>query len=219
MDRPLSDTLGFLIVHDVEPIEIICDLILGMRDVAGESLGPGNVLGAGDGAHLGAVERHNITAHQGLIPAKGDECRAHPHDRLGIVVPECGDGSIVGPQLPHQPDRLKIATTAALEVARRSHLIEITPDVETEHISRMIAGTAGCRRHRPRKAQIDKIQTIDKGIDDASKTIRRNIIIDAGGKQTRLGSVSSFDEAHSIAPASFCRSHLHHLSTWQFVAY
>lgn len=44
----------------------------------------------------------------------------------------------------------------------------------------MIAGAAGCRRYRPGKAQIDKVQTVDKGIDDSGKTIRSDIIIDAG---------------------------------------
>ena len=60
----------------------------------------------------------------------------------------------------------------------------------------MIAGAAGCRRYRPGKAQIDKVLTVDKGIDDADKPIRSNGAINARGEQARLGSVRSFDEAH-----------------------
>lgn len=78
-----------------------------------------------------------------------------------------------------------------LKVTRRSDLVKIAPDAE--HISRTIVG-------RPVAvaiaAQTDKVYTVDKGIDDADKAIRSNIIINAGGAQARLGSVSSFDEPH-----------------------
>jgi hypothetical protein len=66
----------------------------------------------------------------------------------------------------------------------------------------MIAGAADGRCYRPGEAQIDTVQAVNKGIDDADEAIRCNIIINAGGEQARLGSVSSFDEAHSIAPIS-----------------
>lgn len=39
--------------------------------------------------------------------------------------------------------------------------------------------------------------------DDAGNPIRINVVINARAEQARLGSVSSLDEAHSIAPASF----------------
>ena len=72
----------------------------------------------------------------------------------------------------------------------------------------MIAGAADDRCYRPGEAQIDKVQAVNKGIDDADEAIRCNIIINAGGEQARLGSVGSFDEAHSIAP-NFWPPHLH----------
>lgn len=48
----------------------------------------------------------------------------------------------------------------------------------------MIAGAARCRRYRPGKAQIDKVQTVDKGIDDADKSIRSNIVSALGSFRT-----------------------------------
>ena len=42
---------------------------------------------------------------------------------------------------------------------------------------------------------------VGKGID-VSKAIKRDMLVETAGKQTRLGPASSFDEAHSIVPAS-----------------
>jgi hypothetical protein len=33
----------------------------------------------------------------------------------------------------------------------------------------MIVRAAGCRRYRPGKSQIEKVQTVEKGIDDADE--------------------------------------------------
>jgi hypothetical protein len=50
----------------------------------------------------------------------------------------------------------------------------------------MIAGAADGRCYRPGEAQIDKVQTVNKGIDDADEAIRCNIIM----KPIRLPPIS-----------------------------
>jgi hypothetical protein len=170
-----------------------------MRDVAREPFGASYVLWAGDGTHLRAVERDRAPANKALFPTELHERCARRYDRAGKVVPEGGDGAVVRLQPPHQPDRLKIAATGTLEMSRRSNLVEIAPYIEAQHIARMIAGPASGGRYRPCEAQIDKVQTVDKGIDDADKAIRRNIVVNARGEQAGLRSIGSFDEAHKTS--------------------
>lgn len=60
----------------------------------------------------------------------------------------------------------------------------------------------------PDEAILPSLQGCDDSLkalrhDDAGKPIRINVVINARGGQASLGSVSSRDEAHSIAPASF----------------
>jgi len=57
--KPLRDGL----VDDVQAVEIIGDLLFGMRDVPCKPLRPGDVLRTGDGLHLGAGERDRLAAH------------------------------------------------------------------------------------------------------------------------------------------------------------
>jgi len=70
----------------------------------------------------------------------------------------------------------------------------------------MIAGAADCRRHRPRKAQIDKGHTVYKGVDDANKTIRSNIAsMPAGSRLAWVRSDPSMKPMRLLPPVSACR--------------
>jgi hypothetical protein len=62
MQGVIIETLSNRIIHDVEPVQIVGDLLLCVRDIAGEPIGAGNILRAGDGAHLGPVQRNQPTA-------------------------------------------------------------------------------------------------------------------------------------------------------------
>jgi hypothetical protein len=198
MEWLIIESLGDRLVDDIQPVEIVGDLFLGMRDVAREPFGTSYVLGAGDGAHLRAVERDRAPANKVLFPTELHERDARRYDRAGKVVPE-GGGAVVQLQPPHQPDSLKISATGTLEMPRGSNLVEIAPDIEAQHIARMITGPASGGRFRPCEAQIDKVQTVDKGIDDADKAIRRNIVVNVRGEQAGLRSIGSFDAAHKTS--------------------
>jgi hypothetical protein len=120
-----------MLVHDVEAVEIVGDLALGVRDVARQALGAGDVLRAGDGPHLRPVKRNHASADQALLATELHEGGAGPHDRVRVVVPEGGDGAVVGREAAHQPERLQVAGARAFQHARGAHLVEIAPDVES----------------------------------------------------------------------------------------
>lgn len=166
-----------------------------MRDVAGESLGTSDVFGAGDRTHLRAVERDNLTAYQALFPAEGDERRAHCNNRFGVVVPECGDGAVIGRQAAYEPHRLQIAQTCPLQLTRRAQLVEVTPDVEPQHVAWMIARSSRRCRHRTIKTELGEIKATNESIDDANQRVLADIVINTGWKQARLLPVMSFDKA------------------------
>src|SRR5690606_35274753 len=106
------------LVDYVQAVEIIGDLFFGMRDIAREPLRPGDVLWTGDRSHLGAVECDRPAAYQILLATEQHERGAGGDDRVGIVVPEGGNGPIVRRELPHQPNCFKVALAGALQMSR-----------------------------------------------------------------------------------------------------
>jgi len=121
--RLVIEPLGYLIVDDVEPFEVVGDLPLGVGEVARQALSPSDVLRAGHCPHLRPVERDHLAADQALFAAELHERGACTHDRFRVVVPKRGDGAIVGREPAHQPERLQIARAGTLEVPRRADLV------------------------------------------------------------------------------------------------
>ena len=72
-----TDTGCNSLVDDVEPVEVVGDLLFGMRDVPGEAFSACDVLGACDRSHLGAVHRHDAAANEPLLLADLHEGRDH----------------------------------------------------------------------------------------------------------------------------------------------
>lgn len=204
MERLIVEALRDSLVDDVQPVEIVGDLFFGMRDVAGEPLSSGDILRAGDRTHLRTVKRDRATADQAMIAAELDEGGAGGHDGLRTVVPESRDGSVVGRKTAQEPKGLQVAQACALKMARRANLIEIAPDVQAEHITRMIAGPASCRSHCPREAKLAKIQAFNEGVDHADERIVFNIVVDAGREETLLASVLAIYERYAVSPRSGC---------------
>jgi hypothetical protein len=66
-----------------------------VRDVSGKTFGTCDILRAGDGPHLGAVQRHDMPSNEPMSAAELNEGRTRRDDRFRIVVPEGADGVVV----------------------------------------------------------------------------------------------------------------------------
>jgi hypothetical protein len=98
-------------------------------------------------------------------------------------VAEGGDGAVVRRKLAHQPDGFQIADAGSFQKARGSHLVEISPDVEPQHVGWMVSGTAGGCGDGAAETQLCQVQAGDERIDDADQRITSNIVADAGGSR------------------------------------
>jgi hypothetical protein len=196
----IRNPLRGLLVHDIKAVKIVRDLAFGVDDVARQAFSAGDVLRTGDGPDLSPVERDRAAADQALLAAELHEGGAGPHDCLRVVVPERGDGAVIWGKAAHQPQRLQIADAGALQHPRRAQLVEIAPDVETQHVAWSKAGPAGCGGHRPVKAELGEVEAVDKGVDNAHQRIKRDIVLDARRQQTGLSAVLTFNEARRRSP-------------------
>jgi hypothetical protein len=91
----IVEALSHRLIHDVEPVEVVSDLLLCVRHITSEPIGAGDVLRAGYRAHLGSVQRDQPTVDEACLAAELDKCRAGADDGLRIVVTEGGDGAVV----------------------------------------------------------------------------------------------------------------------------
>lgn len=70
---------------------------------------------------LAAVDRRRSPSEEPDLTAQHDEVGAGRLDRLAVVLPNVGDGLVVGRQLPRQPHQLDVALRLALEPTARLH--------------------------------------------------------------------------------------------------
>jgi hypothetical protein len=123
VNRLIIEALRDRLVHRVEPVEIVRDLLLGVGEVATQRFGACDVLGARDGSHLGAIQRHHPAGDQATVQAELDEGGARGDDGCGVVVSEGSDGAVVGRELLQQPESFEITGAGALEMTRRAELV------------------------------------------------------------------------------------------------
>ena len=72
-------------------------------------------------------------------------------------------------------------------------------------VCRRVAGSAGrCRLHAG-KAELGQIEFIDKGIDDANRVVRIDIILKTSRQKARLMTVGSLDKTSHLAPPKQCQ--------------
>jgi hypothetical protein len=79
-------------------------------------------------------------------------------------------------------------------------LVEVSPDVESEHVTGLESRPARRGRDDPVEAQFGQVQTRDESIDDADESVWRYVVVDAGWQQADLISAIALDEAHSAPP-------------------
>ena len=82
-------------------------------------------------------------------------------------------------------------------------MVEIAPNVEAEHVARLVPRPARSRCGDPIEAQFDKVGAGDERIDDADECVLRDVVVDASWQQANLISAIAVDEAHSPPPSAF----------------
>lgn len=93
--RLVVETLGQRLVHDVEPVQIVADLLLCVRQVARKPICAGDILGTGDRTHLGPVQRDETAADQAGFLAELDKGGARRDNGFWVIVSEGGDRAVV----------------------------------------------------------------------------------------------------------------------------
>jgi hypothetical protein len=79
--------------------------------------------------------------------------------------------------VPQQPDHLDIAVGFGLQASARPHPVEVAVDVELQQIRGRIARAASHLRFNTSKQGRRKIEPIDKGINEAHRVVRADIIV------------------------------------------
>ena len=83
--------------------------------------------------------------------------------------------------------------------------MQVSIDIEPEHRARRVTGPAGrCRLHTG-EAKFGKIEFIDKGVDDANRIVRIDIVFKTSGQKTRLSPVSGLDKTSHPTPPKQCQ--------------
>jgi hypothetical protein len=129
------------------------------------------------------------------LAAQRDELAAHLTNGLAIVLAEICDRLEVRCQLPGQPDHLDIALAFPLQAPARRHAIEVAVDVELEHNTGVIAGSADVEWLHADKSELVEIETVDKHVDRSHRVILGHIVVERCRKKCALPAIQSFNKA------------------------
>ena len=119
-------------VGNIQLAQITRDALLKLRSAAFH-LGPREVpIAIIHRLELAAVDRNARIHKQAHLPAEFDKARAHLANRTAVILPEIGNGFVVGDKPTKEPHQLDIAAGLALEPPARLHPVEIAIDIELQ---------------------------------------------------------------------------------------
>ena len=101
----------------------------------------------------------------------------HLAEGIAVVAPKVSDRLKVRLQVPQQPDHLDIAVGFGLQPATRPYPVQVAVNVKLQQIRGRITRAASHLRLNTAKRRCRKIQPIDKGIDEAHRIVRADIIV------------------------------------------
>src|SRR6185436_18340575 len=78
----------------------------------------------------------------------------------------------------------------------RTNAIQVAIDIQLQQIRRVVGRASRSTGLGAQEAQLLKIQTIHKHIDEPNRSVSENVVLQAGGKQLALGSVRTLAIAH-----------------------
>jgi hypothetical protein len=110
--------------------------------------------------------------------------------------------SAVGDEAAGQPHHLDVALGLALQASARLDAIEVAVDVDLEQHRRVIRGPAGRFGLHPVEAKLVQIKLVDEHLNGSDGIVFCDVVVEAFGKQSALGSVCTFDKSFHRTLAS-----------------
>lgn len=119
-------------------------------------------------------------------------------DGLPIVPSEVDDGLEVRCEAFDEPHHLDIAIGFPFQLATGADVIEVTIDIQLQKITRVLKRSSSFLKSGMGKTYLVKIKGIDKGINEASGVILRDVVVQGFGEEDDLVPDETFDMFHSL---------------------
>src|SRR2546421_1271536 len=121
--------------------------------------------------------------------------------------PELSDGLVIGNQPPQQPQQFDVAPALRFQPSRRTHLMQISVQVQLQQVSRIIARSSRVRRFGAHKSQLFHVQPTYESFDHPADMIAWNQLLQRDRKQCSLIALLPLDETHLWWPSLNASSH------------
>jgi hypothetical protein len=181
----IAHVLRHLLIEILERLRKCC-----LRDVLVFAL-DGRELTFSDGQEFCPIEIPWL-APEDNIPDEGLK-------RVGVMFSEISHGREIGSQLARKPDELHVAMGFPLQPSARSAPVEVSIDVEREHIPWIIGWSTRECGVSPRDSKTLEIETLHLRITETNRMICSDRVIDHIGQKPLVGSAVSRHVSH---PAS-----------------
>lgn len=194
---------GLLPIGTVRLLDVAADLLLQMRQAAGDLRQREVPIAIVDRLELAAVHRHAGALQHADPAAKLHKLGADSLYGLPVVAPEIGDGLVVGHQASGQPHQFDVASRLPLQPAAGRDPVEIAVDEQLEQDRGVIPWPACRRRSMTMEAEGREIEFIDEEINDADQVILADPVLQTLGEERGLIPMHSLDETRHPAPSVF----------------
>ena len=181
----------------VETLKIVVELGVGELDELGQRRAREIAVLVVDRLDPRAIHRQQLSAEQVQLAAQQHELAEHRAEGVAVIAAEVGDGLEVWLQVPQQPDHLDIAVGLGFQPAAGPDPVEVTVDVELQQITRAHSRDARLLRLHTSEPCGREIQPIDKGIDEANRVLRADIIVQRFRQEQSLRSVVADEVRHA----------------------
>jgi hypothetical protein len=206
MTRTIANPGPVLVsVAGIQGLKTAGQLLVGLLN-KGSQRRPGEVaILVVDRLDAGAVDSQQLTAEQVELPTEEHEGPKHRPEGGTVVTPESGNGLEVRLQPSEQPDHLDVAVRLGYQAPARAHPVEIAVDVELQQIGGVVARPSGCLRHNTREAGGREIQLAHKGLDEADRVVRADVVVHRPRQEQKLRAVMSRQMCHGkgYRPAAY----------------
>ena len=124
-----------------------------------------------------AIDRQQLPPEQVELAAQDDELAEHLPEGRTVDPPKGGYGAEVRLQAPEQPDRLDVAMRLRLQTTAGAYPVQISVDIELQHVGRIKAGASRLFRRHPLKAGGSQIEAINESLDETDRIVRAHIVV------------------------------------------
>ena len=119
-----------------------------------------------------------------------------PHDSGPVLTPEIRNRLKVRSQPSQQPHELNITPALAFQLAARTHLVEVSIDVELKKIAWVITRSTRSRRDRTHETQADYVKAFGEGINHPDCCFSPDVVVDPYRQEACLLTVLASNVAH-----------------------